>query len=68
MYVQTFHSACEDKIRIQIDMTRVEAIMEQTKGTQIITSSDTYTVQESFEIVEAAWQAAVLFERNRDTS
>ena len=68
MYVQTFHSACEDKVRIQIDMTRVEAIMERTKGTQIITSSDTFVVEESFEVVEAGWQQAVIFERNNETS
>ncbi len=68
MYVQTFHSMCEDRVRIQIDMTRVEAIMERTKGTQIITSSDTFVVEESFEVVEAGWQAAVLFERTGETS
>lgn len=68
MYIQTFHSMCEDRVRIQIDMTRVEAIMERTKGTQIITSSDTFVVEESFEVVEAGWQGAVLFERTGETS
>jgi hypothetical protein len=68
MYVQTYHSICDDKLRIQIDMTRVEVILERTKGTQIITSSDTYVVDEPFEVVEAAWQAAILFELTGGTS
>ncbi len=42
--------------------------MEQTKGTQIITGNDVYFVSESFDEVEAAWQAAVLFEQTAETS
>ena len=68
MYVQTYHSICEDRLRIQIDMTRVEALLERANGTQIVTSNDTYVVAEAFDEVEAAWQAAVLFERTGETS
>jgi hypothetical protein len=54
MYIQTYHSICKDRLRVQIDMTRVEALLERASGTQIVTSSDTYTVAEAFDEVEAA--------------
>ncbi len=53
MYVHEFTN--EDNLRMQIDMTKVEAVIELIKGTAIITSNDSYKVNESFDDVSKVW-------------
>lgn len=43
---------------VAIDLTKVEAILDEGEETHIFTSSDWYKVREPFGEVEAAWRAA----------
>lgn len=42
-------------LRVAIDMTRVEAVMQDEGWTCIVSGTDTYYVEESYATVLAAW-------------
>lgn len=67
MYANQFTSF-EDGYRVRLDMTKTEAIMERHKSTVIVTSSDTYHVKESYDVVDQAWQDAMNFEASKTSN
>lgn len=53
MFVSTFHRYDDNKQRILIDLTKVEAIKEFEYGTELYTASNQYAVSEPYaEVIE----------------
>lgn len=64
MYIQTYNSI-DDNFKVQIDMSRVEALMQKRQGTLIVTGTDTFHVTQEFQEVADAWMKAMTWEENK---
>ena len=67
MYTHEFKSYV-DGMRLRLNMTNTEAIMERHDSTIIVTGTDTYHVKESYQAVDQAWQDAMNFEAHKNTT